>query len=655
MVNSPTWFMDNWIYCADHTLRYKLKDGKFIYERGVSRGQWGLSQDDFGREYYNYNSDFLRATTVPEVLYGRNPDFPGAAGGNVQLIKDQSCWPSHPTPGVNRGYEKDQLREDGTLATCTATCGAGVYRASLFPKDFSGNVFIPEPAGNLVKRVVVEEKDGELTAKNVYDKTEFFTSTDERCRPVNAYTGPDGALYIVDMYRGIIQHKGFLTHYLIGNILDRKLEEPYDRGRIWRVVPDGAVLKTAKLPQASAELVKCLSDSNGWVRDTAQRLLVERKDVSVAPTLAKLLASAPTITKLHALWTLEGIGGLTPDLVTAALHDADPKVRVAAVRVADRTLVPELAKLVTDPSPEVWSALGFALSPYPEAQEAVLQLAKAHGDQALVREPILSGLRGRELETLEALLPKAPEAKETIGALGRAVMAEHRSAHVEKLLEVAAAQPANSTAQQALIAAAAGKGGTSSAKPKLIYLDAQPAILQNPPGGADGKTKPLLAALDARLAWPGKPGVPPPPVIKPLTAEQQKLYDGGKVVYETLCAACHQPTGTGMSGLAPALVDSNWVLGDPQILPRIVIYGLSGPLKVNNETWSLEMPPLGAVLNDEQIAGVLTYIRREWEHNASPLSVEQVAEIRTQNKDRTKAWSSEELEEILAAKHSAQR
>jgi mono/diheme cytochrome c family protein len=226
---------------------------------------------------------------------------------------------------------------------------------------------------------------------------------------------------------------------------------------------------------------------------------------------------------------------------------------------------------------------------------------------------------------------------------------------VEKLLEVAAAQPANSTAQQAIVTAAAGKGGPGNAKPKLIYLEAQPAILLNPPAGADAKTKPLLAALDARLAWPNKPGVPPPPVVKPLTEAEQKLYNGGKTVYETLCAACHQPTGTGMSGLAPALVDSNWVLGDPQILPRIVIYGLSGPLKVNNEMWSLEMPPLGSVLNDEQIAGVLTYIRREWEHTASPVSVQQVSEIRAQNKDRTKAWSSEELEEILAAKHSAQR
>jgi mono/diheme cytochrome c family protein len=98
-----------------------------------------------------------------------------------------------------------------------------------------------------------------------------------------------------------------------------------------------------------------------------------------------------------------------------------------------------------------------------------------------------------------------------------------------------------------------------------------------------------------------------------------------------------------MDGLAPTLVDSDWVLGDATVLPRIVIHGLTGPIKVNGQTWSLEMPPLGAALTDEQVAGVLTYIRREWEHTASPISLAQVQKIRAEHKDRTKAWTAEEL------------
>ncbi|MEO6740309.1 MAG: dehydrogenase, partial [Chthoniobacteraceae bacterium] len=266
MANSTTRFLDNWIYSANHAMRYKLKDGKWINESTSSRGQWGMTQDDYGRPFYNFNSDFLRANFVPETLYKRNPNFAASAGAGVQILKDQTCWPSHQTPGVNRGYEPKQLRADGTLATCTATCGAGIYRGGLFPKEFAGNAFIPEPSGNLVKRVIIEEKDAVLTAKNAYgEKTEFMTSTDERFRPVNAYTGPDGALYITDMYRGVIQHKGFLTHYLIANILDRKLEQPINQGRIWRIVPDGAKLQTVKLPDESAKIVDFLGHKNGIV------------------------------------------------------------------------------------------------------------------------------------------------------------------------------------------------------------------------------------------------------------------------------------------------------------------------------------------------------------------------------------------------------
>ena len=98
-----------------------------------------------------------------------------------------------------------------------------------------------------------------------------------------------------------------------------------------------------------------------------------------------------------------------------------------------------------------------------------------------------------------------------------------------------------------------------------------------------------------------------------------------------------------MEGLAPALVDSDWVLGNPDTVPRIIMHGLGGAIKVDGKTWNLEMPPLGAALSDEQIAGVATYIRREWEHNASPVSVDAVAKIRAQNKARTKAWTEAEL------------
>jgi mono/diheme cytochrome c family protein len=160
-------------------------------------------------------------------------------------------------------------------------------------------------------------------------------------------------------------------------------------------------------------------------------------------------------------------------------------------------------------------------------------------------------------------------------------------------------------------------------------------------------TDALVKALDGRLAWPGKPGVPPPPVVKPLTSKELALFETGKGVYNTLCVGCHQPTGAGMDGLAPALVDSEWVLGNPELLPRILLHGLAGPITVGKQSWNLEMPPLGAALTDAQIAGVLTYIRREWEHGASPISTEFVAKIRSENTQRSKSWTGEELKMLV--------
>src|ERR1051325_2973629 len=113
-----------------------------------------------------------------------------------------------------------------------------------------------------------------VSALNGYSNAEFLTSTDERFRPVNCYTGPDGALYIVDLYRGVLQHKAFLTNYLIKNIAERKLEAPVNLGRIWRVVPKGAKAVAVKVKAEPA----MLAHANGWVRDTAQRMMVERPD-----------------------------------------------------------------------------------------------------------------------------------------------------------------------------------------------------------------------------------------------------------------------------------------------------------------------------------------------------------------------------------------
>ena len=666
MANSPTWTMDNWITSSGHNVRYRFKGGQFTSEDTTASGQWGRTQDDWGRQFYNTNSDLLRADLFAPANYVRNPRLPDRTGIGFQVMRDQTCWPSHPTPGMNRGYIRENvtnpngtvtkatLRADGTLQNVTATCGAAIYRGDLFPKEYRGNAFIPEPGGNLVKRLILSDQDGVVSAKNAYEGREFLTSTDERFRPVNACTGPDGALYLVDMARGVIQHKGFLTYYLVANIKDRQLELPINLGRIYRVVPDkGPQPKLVKLPAETAKVPALLAHANGVVRDAAQRVLVERGDAAVVPAVKKIAATAKTPqARAQALWTLEGLGAVDAAVLAGGFQDKNEKVRSAAVQVAGESATPELVKLVADPSAEVRLQLAFKLSgrPDPQVEKALITLLE-NASSPLFAEAVVSGLGGQELEFLEALLAHTANDDTKLagsgifGTLAGTVMKERKGPRVGRLVEITAAQPAGNR-QLALLNGMAGKtSGRAPAKgapgPSLIKLDGEPkgfaSLKQNE------KTKAFAAKVERQITWQGKPGAVEVKVV-PLAPDQQALFAKGKAIYAGLCGACHQPTGAGMPGLAPPLLNSEWALGPAERMIRIVLGGLSGPIEVAGTKWQLEMPAL-PILSDEDIAGVLTYIRREWEHTASAVSLNEVTNIRAATKGRTKPWTGAELEQ----------
>ncbi len=643
MANSPTWMMDNWIWSSNHGARYRFQGGAFLAAPTQGSGQWGRTQDDWGRQYFNYNSDFLRCDIVPPEFYARNPRLAERTANNFKVMNDQTVWPAGPTPGVNRGYDGKTLRDDGTLKTCTATCGATIYRGDLFPAEYRGNAFIPEPSGNLVKRVVIGENGALLTGKNAAEGTEFLTSTDERFRPVNAYTGPDGALYIVDIGRGVIQHKGFLTYYLVANIKDRKLETPVNLGRIYRIVPTGAKPTTVKLPHDTAGIVPFLAHANGEVRDTAQRVLVERADKTSVEAVKKIAASGPTPqARAQALWTLEGMSALTPAVITTSLHDADANVRAAAVRLADPSLAPELAKLTTDTHADVRLQLAFKLSAVPGTEASLASLLSGSGDP-LIAEAVASGLAGRELEFLEFLVKQPSDKLEASGAfqmLASCVMKERRPTRVAKLLALVAAQP-DGPRQLALLNGVAGKAPAKNAPaPKPVVLAEAPAAFAQ--FAANPKTKSFVARLDPLVAWEGKPGFVPAAKPVALTKDEQALFEKGKTTYATICGACHQPNGAGLAGLAPPLLDSEWALGPADRPIRIALQGLTGPIEVEGTKWQLEMPAL-PTLSDEDLAGVLTYIRREWDHSASPVRPADVAKVRAAFAGRSNAWTADEL------------
>ena len=407
--------MDNWIYSANHTVRFRYEgNGKFTRDLTVTRGQWGIAQDDTGRLFHNNNSDPLRADLVPAEYFRRNPNFANPAGANVQSVKPSALrlYPARVTPGVNRGYKS--LDATGRITEVTAACGPVVYRGTLFPAEFQGNGIVPEPSANLVKRILLDESDGRLTGRNAYTDAELLASTDERFRPVNAYNGPDGAIYIVDLYRGILQHRIYLTSYLRKQIEDRGLDRGLGLGRIYRLVPADAPPARERFARIkylaaadSAGLVAALGDPNGWTRDTAQRLLVERRTPDAVPLLREAVRQAPQpLARLHALWSLEGLGQLDEATTLSALADADPRVCAAAIRLSEphlataagAALLPRLAALLERPERNIRLQLALSLGacPDPAALDLLRELVLRAGDQPYLADAVVSGLAGRE-------------------------------------------------------------------------------------------------------------------------------------------------------------------------------------------------------------------------------------------------------------------
>lgn len=660
--NGLFWGLDNWIYSANFTARFRYHpDGSWTREPTRFRGQWGLTQDDEGRLYFNNNSVPLQADAFPAGYLDRNPSQPFSTGLNRQLVVPEKLilYPGRITPGINRGYRT--LGDDGMLRSVTAACAPWVYREPLFPEDFSGNVFICEPAANLVKRILVSDTDRVLEASNAYAKSEFLTSTDERFRPVNLTSGPDGALYIVDMYRGILQHRIYITSYLRKQIEERHLDSPIGLGRLYRVRPsDAPSPQGLRLPARmnTAERVAALDHPGGWWRDTAQRLLVQAPDPVAIPLLERLARtpSATALGRMHALWTLQGMDALGRDAVVSALADRDPRVIATATRLSepwlrkgDPALINSVAALVSHPDARVRLQAAFSLGEArtSEAHAALLNLARAHSSQPYLNEALVSSLPGREFDLIEsapaaAWTPWKTRLNPVVVTAAAAILARPDAAAQAKLFGLLS--PDSSASAETRLALLGGvelaqRGGSES--------EARPVTVLTAPGGlqawADDKGTPREIATRARkaislLRWPGRAEpAAAKAVAVTLTPEEKIVYEKGRENY-AICAGCHQPDGRGLAGLAPPLVNSRWVLGPSEVLTRIVLHGKENP--------PLVMPPLGA-LDDATIASVLTYVRHSWGHAASAVTPQGVAKVRTATQGRDEPWKQEELEALV--------
>ena len=668
--NGLLWGMDNWLYSANHRMRYRYVAGEWLQDQTISRGQWGISQDNYGRLFYNTNSDHFRGDLISDAYLERNANSPGLRGTNVRINPDQSVWPGRITLGVNRGYRSNTLRSDGTLARFTGACGTLIYRGSNFPNEYEGDGFVCEPTGNLIRRNRVTESNGVLTAVNAYENGEFLTSTDERFRPVNLVNGPGGALYVVDLYRGLIQHRIYLTTFLRKQVEERGLAEPTGLGRIYRVVYQGRSSEPqAPLSRMAAEeLVRQLRSKDGWRRDTAQRLLVERQDRSAVKSLRQLARrSQNSLARIHALWTLHGLRAVDRLTVRRAMASSDPKVRIAAIRTSE-SLVDRLgaAEMVT-----LWRP---ALDDIPEVQwQAALSLGELEGEAVLaplklilernlhhpyIADSVLSGLSRRELEFLASLLDADGIWETNLSStsaiwerLSAAVFRGGDVSRIHGLLHLAAAEERSRPQKDALLRGMHGAAfktvkGRRQLVGEPIAVAKKPEYLERLANYPFRSVAALADQLTEAFHWPGKEIVSEPEADSDrLTPEQVARFEEGAVLYQSVCGTCHQPDGLGQEGLAPPLLDSDWVLGSQEKIVRIVLHGLDGPIEVKGQEWNLSMPGL-AVLNDDQISGVITYVRREWGHRASPVDPATVKAIRDEYPDRFDLWTVEELNEL---------
>jgi mono/diheme cytochrome c family protein len=364
-----TWALDNWMYSTYNAFRARWTPHGVIKEpTGNNRGEWGVTQDNDGKIWFESGAPGVPVSFQFPIVYGNftvpdelEPDFRIPWGAPVRVADMQG--------GLNA-----TRMPDGSLKGVTGSAGNDIYRGHRLPKDLVGDYLYGEPVGRIVRRIRAEKKDGLTYLHNVYPNNEFIKSLDPLFRPVDVTTAPDGTVYITDMYHGIIQVGNFAGPgtYLRARIQQYELDKVIHKGRIWRLVYDGvkpdrsdAMRRDRIAPRMNnetpAQLVTHLSHPNGWWRDTAQQLLVLKQDKSVVSLLLPIVTKSPNLlARFHALWTLEGLGALKPALVRQLMKDPEPRMRIQAIRASetlykagDRSFTADYAELTRDESVDV--------------------------------------------------------------------------------------------------------------------------------------------------------------------------------------------------------------------------------------------------------------------------------------------------------------
>ncbi|MFG0261928.1 MAG: PVC-type heme-binding CxxCH protein, partial [Novipirellula sp. JB048] len=405
----------------------------------VSGGaRFGHAQDDWGHRFLTDIRNPVQHVLFPAHYLNRNPLLraPRALHDVVPSGDSLAVFQISP-PEAWRAISAERLAADTTKKSpfdstvpkgyVTSSSGVTIYRGNAYPEEYDGNAFIGEVAGNLVMRYRIEPDGVTFTGERAHRDAEFLASTDNWFRPVNFINAPDGTLHVLDMYRETIEHPWSLPDDLKAQA---DLTSGRDRGRIYRLVPpryrEGFVEPPVpRLGTASTkELIAELANPNSWWRETAHRLLFERQDLSELAELKSMLREhAMPVTRVHALWTLEGLESLTTADLAHAIQDPHAGVREHAIRLAERhfpespSLVPLIIDAAHDGSKRVRVQVAFTLGEMedPRAVDALARLARQDAEDPMMRTAVMSSVSRSAAAILRRLLADRPFSETSSG------------------------------------------------------------------------------------------------------------------------------------------------------------------------------------------------------------------------------------------------
>ena len=448
--NGLRWGLDHWVYVAagGHHGKYgvdtKLKsvrtgeevlvgsrDFRFRPDTGALEPQsgptqFGRNRDNWGHWFGSQNSNPLWEYVLPDQYLRRNPHV-GVAETRVQLLTPANP-PVFPASPLEKRYHS--FEQSGHF---TSGCSGMVLRDTQLFRAHEIHGFACEPFHNLVQHARLTHSGVTFTAHRATGEGpfDFFASEDRWTRPVMVREGPDGALWVADMYRYMIEHPQFLPpvgkeellpHYRAGE----------DRGRLYRVSREGApAFRAVRFDKMStAEVVAALDSTNGWQRDKAQQVLLWRGDNAAVAPLQALTTSANPLARLHALCTLDGLGALEPAMLTRALSDKIPGVRENALRLAETRFTSEVlaaaVRLADDADAKVRLQLAFSLGASSDALagETLARLLRANAVDPMIVAAVTSSATPHLRALARVGEPREPLLNTALGLHDREALAE---------------------------------------------------------------------------------------------------------------------------------------------------------------------------------------------------------------------------------------